>query len=281
MPLTLICLFLSVTSPLEQAKKHFEAGKVDDVFLDLEHQKLPASDLIPAADLLTRASRKARDGNDNVMAMSLADLALKLSAEHPGALEEAAAAARSLEQFAQAEAFAERWIKAQPQSVEARLCRAELALEAGEWQLALDGLTAVSATGPLGDRVRAVQERAAAELKASGRVIEPIADLRKVAAAAAEARQQAFDEQTRPVVRSDEVIIYSTQWCGVCRGLRAWLKHKGIGYIEKDIEHDAAAAAELAAKAKVAGLKVTGVPVIDARGTMLMGFNPDELAKSL
>lgn len=36
--------------------------------------------------------------------------------------------------------------------------------------------------------------------------------------------------------------IYSTTWCGYCRRLKTQLDESGIGYVEIDIENDAASA---------------------------------------
>jgi mycoredoxin len=35
--------------------------------------------------------------------------------------------------------------------------------------------------------------------------------------------------------------MYSTIWCGYCRRLKGQLERAGIGYVEVDIENDAAA----------------------------------------
>jgi len=39
-----------------------------------------------------------------------------------------------------------------------------------------------------------------------------------------------------------EVTVYTTQWCGYCRRLKAGLNREGIPYDEVDIETDPAAA---------------------------------------
>lgn len=74
------------------------------------------------------------------------------------------------------------------------------------------------------------------------------------------------------------VTVYSASWCGVCKQAKAFLKKKGIPFIEKDIEKDANASAELAAKAKVKGVQPQGVPVIDVSGELMLGFDPEALA---
>lgn len=70
-----------------------------------------------------------------------------------------------------------------------------------------------------------------------------------------------------------EVIVYKTDWCGVCKQLTAYLDRKGVKYVAKDIEKDAAAASELRAKSEEKHLKTGSVPVIDVRGELMVGFD--------
>ncbi len=75
------------------------------------------------------------------------------------------------------------------------------------------------------------------------------------------------------------VIVYGTSWCGACKAAREFLHSHHIPYIEKDIEKDQAAESELARKAKRAGLKLGGVPVIDVAGQLTMGYDPGTLSR--
>jgi glutaredoxin len=77
------------------------------------------------------------------------------------------------------------------------------------------------------------------------------------------------------------IIVYETSWCGVCKQLEAYLDRKGVQYVKKDIEKDRAAAAELAAKAKKAGVPTGSVPMIDVGGELLRGFDRARLEKLL
>jgi len=77
--------------------------------------------------------------------------------------------------------------------------------------------------------------------------------------------------------REAPVIVYKTSWCGVCRQVEAYLQKKGVEYIAKDIETDRAAAAELQAKAKQAGVPTGSVPMIDVGGELLRGFDRKRL----
>jgi glutaredoxin len=81
--------------------------------------------------------------------------------------------------------------------------------------------------------------------------------------------------------REAPVIVYKTSWCGVCKQVEAYLQKKGVEYIAKDIEADRAAAAELQAKAKQAGVPTGSVPMIDVGGELLRGFDRKRLDQLL
>jgi glutaredoxin len=77
----------------------------------------------------------------------------------------------------------------------------------------------------------------------------------------------------------DRVIVYSTVWCGVCKATTEFLKKAGIPYEEKDVEKTAGAQHELACKALKTGKRINGVPVLDIAGTLLLGFDRDDILK--
>lgn len=77
------------------------------------------------------------------------------------------------------------------------------------------------------------------------------------------------------------VIIYGAAWCGPCHQAAAYLRKKGITYVEKDIETDPTAAKEMQAKLKRAGFPGGSIPVIDVRGKILVGFNPRAVDEAL
>ena len=81
--------------------------------------------------------------------------------------------------------------------------------------------------------------------------------------------------------READVIVYKTDWCGVCKQLTAYLDRKGVKYVAKDIEKDSAAAGELRAKAEKSGVKTGSVPVIDVRGELMVGFDRSRLEQLL
>lgn len=77
----------------------------------------------------------------------------------------------------------------------------------------------------------------------------------------------------------DRVILYSAAWCGVCKATAEFLKKEDIPYEEKDVEKTAGAQRELACKALKHGRKISGVPVLDIGGTLLLGFDRDDILK--
>lgn len=64
------------------------------------------------------------------------------------------------------------------------------------------------------------------------------------------------------------VTLYSTSWCGWCRKSRELMRSLGIAFVERDVEHDAQAAAD---KARLA--PGSGVPVMVRGREIQAGFN--------
>ena len=58
-----------------------------------------------------------------------------------------------------------------------------------------------------------------------------------------------------------------------------FLKKEKIPYEEKDVEKDKQAQQELACKALKTGTRVNGVPVLDIGGTLLLGFDRDDILR--
>jgi glutaredoxin len=70
-----------------------------------------------------------------------------------------------------------------------------------------------------------------------------------------------------------EVVVYGTSWCGYCTKTKDLLKAQGVSFLDKDIEKDAGAQAEMEAKMDKAGMAKGGVPVIDFCGRIIKGYN--------
>lgn len=72
------------------------------------------------------------------------------------------------------------------------------------------------------------------------------------------------------------VIIYSTQSCPWCHKVKDFLKMHKVKFSEKNVGSDSEAAKEMIKKSKQ-----MGVPVVDANGTIIVGFDEDKLRKAL
>lgn len=84
------------------------------------------------------------------------------------------------------------------------------------------------------------------------------------------------DVQDRPAV-----IIYGASWCGPCHQAAAYLKQKGVRFVEHDIEQDSAAAREMRTKLNKAGMRGGSIPVLDVRGRILVGFDARAVDQAL
>ena len=76
-------------------------------------------------------------------------------------------------------------------------------------------------------------------------------------------------------------IIYGASWCGACHQAAAYLKQKHVPYVEKDIEADNGAAAEMQGKLAKIGQRGGSIPVLDIRGRVMVGFNPHQVDDAL
>ena len=78
------------------------------------------------------------------------------------------------------------------------------------------------------------------------------------------------DLPERPKARSaTQLIMYSTQRCGVCHRARDYFLRNGIAFIEKDIEDSASARAEFDALGGV------GVPLLVLANRAMNGFSAE------
>lgn len=84
--------------------------------------------------------------------------------------------------------------------------------------------------------------------------------------------EQVVSEQTQAKAN---VVLYATDWCGYCKLTRRFLDQKGIPYKEFDIEKDAEA------RKAYEALGGRGIPLIDVNGTLIRGYDPDEILAAL
>ena len=88
------------------------------------------------------------------------------------------------------------------------------------------------------------------------------------------------DDLPAVTANTDQVILYETSWCQYCKKMKKELQAMRVPFVQKDIEKDKTAAMELMAKAQQAGLGNTGVPVVDYKGSLIVGYNPQALKQA-
>ncbi len=72
------------------------------------------------------------------------------------------------------------------------------------------------------------------------------------------------------------ITIYTTPTCPWCKKTKEFLKQKKTKYTEIDVSSNQKAAQEMVRKSKQ-----MGVPVLDIGGKIIVGFDPDEIARAL
>lgn len=85
-----------------------------------------------------------------------------------------------------------------------------------------------------------------------------------------------------PLAGADgSVVIYSAPWCGFCKQAKAYLRERGVVFLERDVEASAAAQRELDAKLRAAHAAGGGVPVLDIGGQLVLGFDRARIDEAL
>lgn len=109
-----------------------------------------------------------------------------------------------------------------------------------------------------------------------------IADLKRDKATADENRAETQKRKEADIqAERSTVTVYGTSWCPVCRRAREYLQGRHVPFADKDVDHDDLARSEMRRKCRAAGMRYRGVPVIDAFGTLMDGFNEGRLAPVL
>ena len=140
--------------------------------------------------------------------------------QHAHGLELAAASWPDRAAYGAAERYADKWILMAPKDPAARVLRAELAIDQGEWQRAIDFAK------PVG---RAARPRAARPPRARGetaarraRALREGHERAEIPAGPAARRER---RRARPLLAATKgVVVYDTSWCGYCKKLKAWLR---------------------------------------------------------
>jgi len=71
----------------------------------------------------------------------------------------------------------------------------------------------------------------------------------------------------------EDVILYATSWCGYCKQARKLFKDNNISYFEYDVEKSSEG------REQFKRLGGRGVPLILIKGSILKGYDPDEVLR--
>jgi len=77
------------------------------------------------------------------------------------------------------------------------------------------------------------------------------------------------------------VVVYGAPWCKPCHQATAYLKRRGIRYVEYDIDKDAKRNQEMVQKLRRTGKRPGTIPVIDVGGIILQGYSQGALARAI
>jgi len=83
-------------------------------------------------------------------------------------------------------------------------------------------------------------------------------------------------EMDKPKSDKPKVVVYSTPTCPYCVAAKDFLKENKIEYKEIDVSKDMKAAEEMVEKSGQ-----MGVPVIEIKGQIIIGFDKEKMRKAL
>jgi glutaredoxin 3 len=282
-----VLLLVSAETPLRSARRELKAGRLEEVLFALDGKEFrTAAERAAAAGILAAAAeRAAGEGTDSDLALHFAQQALRQDPQSVRALEVGARLSLAAQAYGPAEGYTDRWLALRSRDSRARLLRAEIAGQQGEWDLALKQLALVS-RGALSavERARhaALKETAQREQRGreAGNRRAKALEGSLLAAQERMAARAAGDETTRLAGlgasrrrAGSRVVLYGTSWCPACVQARAWFEEQKIPFDDKDIERDEDAREELEEKKRAAGITRDAVPVIDVNGELMVGLN--------
>jgi glutaredoxin len=285
--LALTLALASVSPALATAQKHLQEGKLDELAFDLaDGVHLLPGEIQLAASVLARGAAEAEQKSDSVLAFQLAQTAHRRDARQPEALRVLADLSLADRAFSEADAFGDALAAVAPSDPRVALLRARIACAEEDWG------PAAQLSGPLElDGSLTATERAEATLihaRATTLAPRPSSSLEATSAeeaqihAAAEIAAREREQSLAPPAASEApIVMYSTTWCGYCKKARAYFAEHHLAFVDKDIEKDPAAAEEMREKGRQAHMNLSGVPIIDVRGTMIQGFNPGRIEQAL
>jgi glutaredoxin len=117
-------------------------------------------------------------------------------------------------------------------------------------------------------------ELGASKRKARLEALAPSAQPAPSDSAPSTAQPDASGSPKKAMASGITAIVYGASWCKPCHDTQRYLKQRGVTVIDKDIEENEVAAAEMRQKLARAGRSGSSIPVIDLMGQIMVGFSP-------
>lgn len=102
-----------------------------------------------------------------------------------------------------------------------------------------------------------------------------------LALATACASRQALPPAGPRPTASAPVVVYGATWCRYTRAAMDWFAARNVPSQFRNVETDPEAWDEMMSSARRAGVNARGIPVLDVRGRILLGFHSDEIERAL
>jgi hypothetical protein len=84
-----------------------------------------------------------------------------------------------------------------------------------------------------------------------------------------------------PVSAAAPVVVYGATWCRHTRNALDWLAARGVPARFRNVESDPAAYDDMNTRMTDGNIRGGGIPVLDVRGRVLLGFHADEVERAL
>jgi glutaredoxin len=85
----------------------------------------------------------------------------------------------------------------------------------------------------------------------------------------------------RAITAADPVIVYGAWWCAHSRAAQVYLSRRHVPYRFVDVTRDGEARDTLAARLREFGMSPGPIPVLDVGGQLLVGFDANELERTI
>lgn len=84
-----------------------------------------------------------------------------------------------------------------------------------------------------------------------------------------------------PVSEETPVRVYGATWCRYTRSALDWFRARRIPVVFRDVDTNSDAWDEMTRTARERNVEVRGIPVLDVRGRILLGFHAEDVERAL